>query len=43
MTLGRDALGRLLVVVYLWRDDEVRLISARKATPSERKQYESHR
>ena len=43
LTLGIDALGRLLVVVYTWRDDEVRLISARRATPSERKQYESHR
>ena len=43
LLLGQDALGRLLVVVYTWRDDEVRLISARKATPSERKQYESHR
>ena len=43
VVLGLDALGRLLVVVYTWRDDEVRLISARKATPSERKQYERHR
>lgn len=36
VTLGMDALGRLLVVVYEWRDDDVRLISARKANPSER-------
>jgi len=40
VTLGEDALGRLLVVVYTWRGDEPRLISARKAEPRERKQYE---
>lgn len=43
VTLGMDALGRLLVVVYTWRGDEVRLISARKADRSERRQYESKR
>ena len=43
VTLGMDALGRVLVVAYTWRDDEVRLISARKATPSERRQYEKRR
>ena len=43
MTLGIDALGRLLVVAYTWRDDELRLISARKATRTERRQYESKR
>ena len=40
ITIGLDALGRILVVVYTWRDDSLRLISARKATPHERKQYE---
>jgi len=29
ITLGMDALGRLLVVVYTWRGDRIRLISAR--------------
>jgi uncharacterized protein len=43
VTLGMDALGRLLVVVYEWRDDDVRLISARKANRSERRQYEVKR
>ena len=43
VTLGTDALGRLLVVVYEWRDDDVRLISARKANRSERRQYERKR
>jgi hypothetical protein len=41
VTLGIDALGRLLVVVYTWREDCVRIISARKATPRERRRYES--
>ncbi|NEQ59032.1 MAG: BrnT family toxin [Moorea sp. SIO4A1] len=34
-----DALGRVLVVVYTWRGNQIRLISARKATRTERKQY----
>lgn len=37
--IGIDAIGRVLVVVYTWREDEIRLISARKATRSEVKQY----
>ena len=40
VTIGLDAIGRILVVVYTYRQDSVRLISARKATPSERKEYE---
>ncbi|MBI5343297.1 MAG: BrnT family toxin [Deltaproteobacteria bacterium] len=40
ITLGMDALGRVLVVVYTWRGDRIRIISARHATHSERKQYE---
>jgi uncharacterized protein len=41
VTLGMDAFGRLLVVVYTWRGEQrIRLISARKATGPERKQYE---
>lgn len=41
VTIGMDALGRILVVVYTWRDDNIRMISARKATAKERKQYGS--
>jgi uncharacterized DUF497 family protein len=41
ITLAMDALGRLLVVIYTWREDRVRLISARKATSNERSQYEN--
>ncbi len=43
VTLGMDALGRCLVVVYTWRDEAVRLISARIATRSERRRYEGKR
>jgi uncharacterized DUF497 family protein len=42
ITLGKDAAGRLLVVVYTWRGDHARLISARLATPREKSQYEEH-
>ena len=40
LTLGMDAQGNVLVVVYAWREDRIRIISARKATPAERRQYE---
>ena len=41
VTVGLDALGRLLVVVYTWRGARrIRLISARPATARERRQYE---
>ena len=41
VTVGADAIGRIVVVVYSYRDsDTIRLISARKATSSQRKQYE---
>jgi hypothetical protein len=40
VSLGMDAFGQLLVVVYTWRDDKVRFISARRAAPHERRQYE---
>ena len=39
VTVGMDALGSVLVVVYTWRNNKPRLISARNATPQERKQY----
>ncbi|MBS3963954.1 MAG: BrnT family toxin [Methylomonas sp.] len=38
--LGQSTQGRLLFVSYLERRDSIRLISAREATPSERKAYE---
>jgi uncharacterized DUF497 family protein len=42
-SVAMDALGRILVVVYTWREEQVRLISARKATRAERRQYEGTR
>ena len=39
ITLGVDALGRILVVVYTRRKSRVRIISARPATPGERYRY----
>jgi uncharacterized DUF497 family protein len=45
ITIGRAALGSLLVVVYPWREESVRLISARFArharSGSTRKAYET--
>jgi hypothetical protein len=43
VTLGMDALGRLLVVVYTFRGDAIRLISARPATRPEQRQYSAAR
>jgi len=40
VTMGMDFLGRVLVVVYTYRDDDIRLISARTATKRERRAYE---
>ena len=42
VTIGMDALARILVVVYAWRGDRTRLIPARAATPLEREQYEAN-
>ena len=40
VTIGMDVFGRILVVVYTWRGDNIRIISARKAVSYEVKQYE---
>jgi uncharacterized protein len=40
ITIGMDSLARILVVVYTWRDEQIRLISARPATRREAQQYE---
>jgi uncharacterized DUF497 family protein len=39
VALGMSQRGRLLVVVYTWRNETPRLISARKATQQEEAQY----
>jgi hypothetical protein len=41
ITLGMDARGRILVVVYAYRGEAIRLISARRATAQERRDYEA--
>ena len=38
-TLGLDALGRELVVIYTMRGKRIRIISARRATRREREEY----
>lgn len=39
VTLGMDALGRVLVIVHSPRESRTRLISARKASKGEAEQY----
>ena len=39
--VGRSQQGRLLVVAHTMRGDRIRLISARRATGRERRQYEA--
>lgn len=40
VTVGMDTLGHIIVVVYTYRGEDIRLISARFATKRERMQYE---
>ncbi len=40
ITNGMDFLDRILVIVYTYREDDIRLIMARTATKVERKEYE---
>ncbi len=42
-TIGMDFFGRVLVVVYAYRNSDIRLISARPATKRERKSCERKR
>ena len=41
VTVGVDSLGRIVAVCWTQRGDAVRLISARLASLTERKSYES--
>jgi len=43
VTLGMGAAGRVLVVVYTWRGENIRIISARPAEGHEREEYEAER
>lgn len=40
LSIGLDFLGRLIVVAYTYRGDNIRVISARKATRKEISVYE---
>jgi hypothetical protein len=40
IAVGKDYLGRVLTVVFTYRGENIRLISARKATKGEKKNYE---
>jgi uncharacterized DUF497 family protein len=40
LSMGMDVLGHIIVVAYTYRGDEVRLISARKASKKELRVYE---
>lgn len=43
LAIGIDYLTRVIAVVYTYRGDDIRIISARPATKKERKAYESKR
>lgn len=40
LSMGMDLLGRIIVVAYTYRDDDLRLISTRKASKKEVRVYE---
>ena len=42
VALGMDGLGRILLVVYAYGDETIRIISARRASRNERAQYEKY-
>ena len=42
ISIGMSVIRRLLTVIHTYRKDRLRLISARKATKAEKKNYENH-
>jgi hypothetical protein len=40
LCLAADPVGRVIVTVYTYRDEKIRIISARSASPGERRRYE---
>jgi len=40
VSIGMNTFGRLMVVVYAYEGDDIRLISVRRAEPKERRSYE---
>ena len=43
ISIGREYAGRIFFVVYAVRGESIRLISARKATAKERREYENRK
>jgi len=43
LSMGHSVRNRMLVVSYTERENRIRIISARTASPKERRQYESER
>jgi uncharacterized DUF497 family protein len=43
LSIGTGLKGRVLVVAYCYRDNKIRIISARPAEAHERRQYEENR
>jgi uncharacterized protein len=43
VTIGLSLISRVLLIIHADRGDRIRIVSARKSTPSEREQYESQR
>lgn len=43
VSLGMDPIGRVLVTVFTRRGESIRIISSRKASKGERRQYEEGR
>jgi len=43
ITVGMSSYGRVLIVAHMDRDENIRIISARKTTPGERKHYEENK
>ena len=43
ITLGMDSQGRLIVICFTERGENIRVISARKASPAEAKTYDEKR
>jgi uncharacterized DUF497 family protein len=42
ISIGRSVIRRLLTVIHTYRKERIRLISARKATRAEKKNYENN-
>jgi uncharacterized DUF497 family protein len=42
VSLGMGTKGRILVVVFTYRGDDIRIISARPAEPHEQEEYEEN-